>query len=488
MFWDSGKVATNQSTNVPYGGPRLTSITRYFWTVTYWDSSGQQSPTSDMAFFQTGLMDGEEDWVFADWLDGEKGNQLRTEFEIDKPVSAAFLYIVGLGYYQARINGQQVGDHVLGPFTTFEYRLLYDAHDVTDLIRFGQNALSVTLGHGWYAQPSVKVGGRSLRCIMFIFFEGGGGFPVKSSKDSWKQTDGPIVVDDIYIGETYNASMETPGWDMPGYNDSHWANATALKTLPTGSFSAHMMPHAKKVDTYSALNITQPGPGVFVFDFGQNMAGFCTLHLDQPGQRGTNITLLHAEMMFENGFVQHRYSNSPELTVYIFSGDEDTIEFEPRFTYYGFRYVQITGFPGAPDHQSLVAHFVHTAVDEESSIVFSEDHNILNGAQHITRFASLSNFISIPTDCPQRERRGWLGDAQLSAEFTIHNFDMAASYTKFLRDINDTQLFVATENKGDGAVPDCVPWYHHGGLPSDPAWGVAYTLLTYWMYHYYGTK
>jgi alpha-L-rhamnosidase len=173
---------------------------------------------------------------------------------------------------------------------------------------------------------------------------------------------------------------------------------------------------------------------------------------------------------------------------YIFSGDEDTIEFEPRFTYYGFRYVQITGFPGAPDHQSLVAHFVHTAVDEESSIVFSEDHNILNGAQHITRFASLSNFISIPTDCPQRERRGWLGDAQLSAEFTIHNFDMAASYTKFLRDINDTQLFVATENKGDGAVPDCVPWYHHGGLPSDPAWGVAYTLLTYWMYHYYGTK
>ena len=148
MFWDSGKVATNRSTNAVYGGPKLTRVTRYFWTVTYWDSSGQQSPTSEMAYFQTGLMAGDEGWVFADWLDGEKGNQLRTEFAVDQPVVAAFLYIIGLGYYQAKINGQRVGDHVLGPFTTFEYRLLYDAHDVTDLIHVGQNALSVTLGHG----------------------------------------------------------------------------------------------------------------------------------------------------------------------------------------------------------------------------------------------------------------------------------------------------------------------------------------------------
>lgn len=153
VLWDSGKVTTNRSTNVEFAGASLTSVTRYFWTVTYWDSSGQQSPTSEMAYFQTGLMDGEEDWVFADWLDGEKGNQLRTEFELHRPIAAAYLHIVGLGYYQARINGKQVGDHVLGPFTTFEYRLLYDAHDVTDLIQVGQNALSVTLGHGTVNSP-----------------------------------------------------------------------------------------------------------------------------------------------------------------------------------------------------------------------------------------------------------------------------------------------------------------------------------------------
>eukprot|EP00118_Oscarella_pearsei_P025682 m.308582 g.308582 ORF g.308582 m.308582 type:complete len:1010 (+) comp44295_c0_seq1:152-3181(+) len=482
--WDSGKVTSNRSTNVEYGGQSgsLKPTTRYHWTVQYWDKDGAASPASDMAYFHTGI----SDWEESVWLDGESGNQLRFEFELDESevVAAAHAYIFGLGYYQLRINGDRVGDLVLGPFTTFEKRLLYDTHDVTNMLEVGPNAVAVTLGHGWYAQPSVHVGGRSLRLMMIVQFENGSSMSVGSS-DAWMQKAGPVVQDDIYVGETYDSRQATPGWDMPGYHNDGWTKATVLKTAPTGTSSAHNMQPVKKVNTYSALNITEPAPGTFVFDFGQNMAGFCTLHLDQSGSAGSNLTILHAEMMSEDGFVQHRYGNSPELTVYIFDGSFNSVDFEPYFTYYGFRFVQITGFPGTPDHNSLKAHFVHSAVDEESSIVFSEDYDILNSVQHITRFASLSNYISVPTDCPQRERRGWLGDAQLSAETTIHNFDMAASYTKYIRDIYDTQQFVFNQTGGKGEVPDCVPWYHHGGLPADPAWDVAYTVLTYWMHKYY---
>eukprot|EP00117_Sycon_ciliatum_P005647 scpid23761/ scgid6079/ len=501
VHWDSGWVESNQSTNVEYSGtPALQSDSVYVWMVAYRDSKGVASAAGS-SYFNTGLLT-VSDWSGAVWLDGEQGNQLRTSFTINPKVdinmfstensglAASFCYVAGLGYYTMHINGKLVSDHVLGPFTTFEERLPYYAHDVTDHLQIGEsNVIAVTLGHGWYSQASVHAGGRSLLLKCGIHFNDGTSMDVVSST-AWKQIAGPIVADDIYNGQMYNASMETEFWESTLYNDSSWAAAATVAIPPTGVLSWPAIQPVRKVQAYAAIKLSEPAPGVFVFDFGQNMAGICTLTMDSPGEPGTNVTLLHAEIMSPNGFVNHHYGNTAELSTYIF-GDKmysQPIVFEPKFVYSGFRYVQMTGFPGTPSlTRTLVAHFVHTDMEMSGNIEFAPNDHILNSVQHITRAASLSNFIDIPTDCPQRERRGWLGDAQLSAETTLNNFDMGASYTKFMRDILDSQIQIAKATpKIAGAVPDCVPWYHHGGAPADPAWGTAYTLIWQWMYQYYG--
>jgi alpha-L-rhamnosidase len=160
------------------------------------------------------------------------------------------------------------------------------------------------------------------------------------SDASWKQTNGPIVLDDIYIGETYDSRLQTPGWDQPGFNDSSWNPAELLSKTPTGQLNVSMIPPVRSLETFSAKSIKETEPGKFVFDFGQNMAGHCSLHIPGGGRAGSNVTLLHAEMIYQNGTIHHLYPNSPELNVYIFNGDESEVDYEPQFSYYGFRYVQ----------------------------------------------------------------------------------------------------------------------------------------------------
>ena len=465
--WDSGRVESSQSVNVPYGGLPLAGRQRYYWKVRYWDSANRASPYSEAAFFETGLLS-KDDWK-GKWIGG--GGQLRKQFTIKGAPLRARVYISGLGYYELRINGRKVGDHVLDPgWTTYERRVLYAVYDVTDYLRPGQNVIAVMLGQGWFAN-------RGLLVQMNIEMQGAEK-PVEVVSDAtWKTQDGPIVSDSVYNGETYDARLETPGWDSPGFDDSAWRPAEILNNPPKGEMSAQLMPPIRKIQTITPPTMTNPRPGMYVFDLGQNISGWVRLRV--RGWRGAQVRIRHAELLYPDGTLNTENLRSARATdTYILKGADEEI-YEPRFTYHGFRYVEVTGLPGPPRPGDLVGVVVHTDVAPTGA--FAASNPLLNQIQRLVHWGIRTNLHSIPTDCNQRdERMGWLADAHLAAESAIYNFDMAAFYTNFLRNIRDVQA-------SDGSITDTVP-YRGGRRPADPAWGAAYPLLVWYMYLYYGDR
>ncbi len=462
-IWDSGKITSTKSTQVVFAGKALESGKSYFWKVRAWDRDGRESAWSAAARFDTGLFS-KGDWK-GSWI-GKK-NQLRREFAVKGRVKRARAHIAGLGYYELRINGRKAGNHVLDPaWTTYDKRVLYVTYDVTSFLREGANAVAVALGNGWYKS-------RALLLQLNIELEDGSAMSVVTDS-SWKVADGPIIEDSIYDGESYDARRETSGWDRPGFDDTDWPAAEAI-TGPTGVLSAQLMPAIQVVDTIMPLKMTNPLPGVYVFDMGQNFSGWARLRV--KGQRGTDVRLRFAELLYENGTLnQDNLRTAQAEDHYILKGEGEEV-WEPRFTYHGFRYVEVTGFPGTPKLDSIRGRVVHSAVEPVGSFAASKD--ILNGIQRIITWGQKTNLHSIPTDCDQRdERMGWMGDAQGTAEEAIMNFDMAAFYTNFMRDIRDVQ-----DEKG--RLSDTVP-HVWGGENADPAWATAYPLIGWYMYQYYG--
>jgi alpha-L-rhamnosidase len=463
--WDSGKVLSEQSLHVSFEGKPLESDRTYFWKVRYWDSQDNPSLYSQVARFDTGLFR-EEDWE-GEWIGGK--NQLRKEFHIDGSVERGRVHVCGLGYYELRINGKRVGKNVLDPgYTTYEKRILYSSYDVTHLLENGDNAVGVMLGKGW--SPV-----RLLMLQLNIELEGGRTISL-SSDPSWKQTDGPIVQDSLYDGEIYDARMETTGWDRPGYDETGWS-PVETGIFPKGILSAQMIPPIQVMDTIVPMDMTNPQEGVYVFDMGQNFSGWVELKVSGP--RGSEVRMRHAELLYDNGMInQENLRSAKAEDIYILKGKGVEI-YQPRFTYHGFRYVELTGFPGVPNMETIRGKVVHSAVRQVGN--FSCSSPILNRLQHLIIWSQKTNLHSIPTDCNQRdERMGWLGDAHLTAEQAMMNFDMGAFYTKFIRDIQDVQ-------DKEGALTDTVP-HIWGRRPADPAWGTAYPLLCWYMYRYYGDK
>jgi alpha-L-rhamnosidase len=463
--WDSNKVASDRSLLVFFEGKPLESDRTYYWKVRYWDSQDNPSPYSQVASFDTGLFH-PEDWG-GEWIGGK--NQLRKEFTVNGPVKRGRVHVCGLGYYELRINGHKVGNNVLDPgYTTYEKRTLYSSYDITQLLQNGENALGVILGKGW---SSVRL----LMLQLNIELDGGETLSIFSDT-TWKQTDGPIVQDSIYNGEIYDARLETPGWDKPGFDENSW---TAVETgiLPKGTLSAQMIPPIQVMDTIVPINMTHPKKGVYVFDMGQNFSGWVELRVSGP--RASRVCLRHAELLYENGMInQENLRAARAEDVYILKGEGEE-KYTPRFTYHGFRYVEMTGFPGVPNMHTIRGKVVHTAVKQIGN--FSCSKPILNRLQRLIVWSLKTNLHSIPTDCNQRdERMGWLGDAHLTAEQAMMNFDMGAFYTKFIRDIQDVQ-------DKEGALTDTVP-HIWGQRPADPAWGTAYPLLCWYMYRYYGDE
>jgi alpha-L-rhamnosidase len=464
--WDTGKLASPESTQVAYGGKPLASGETYYWRVRYWDLQDAEGPWSATAQFETGLL-APTDWK-GQFIGG--ANQLRKEFTLDgKPVRAR-AYIAGLGYYELRINGKKIGDRVLDPgWTTYDKRVLYAGYDVTQQLQVGANAIGVMLGQGWY-------GSRAALVQLDIELEGGGRIEIHTDT-TWTAASGPIVSDSVYNGETYDARLETPGWDQPGFNADAWKPAES-QPAPKGVLSAEMMPPIRVVDTIVPFKLTNPRPGVYVYDMGQNFSGWVELHVRGP--RGAQVKLRHAELLYDDGMVNVENLRKARATdVYILRGDETEEVYQPRFTYHGFRYVELTGFPGVPTLDSVRGKVVHSDVKPIGG--FASSKPILNQIQRNILWGVTSNLESIPTDCNQRdERMGWMADAHLYAETAMVNFDMAAFYTNFLRSIHDIQ-------DADGTVTDTVP-HRWGRRPADPAWGAAYPLITWYMYLYQGDR
>jgi len=464
-LWDGGRVNSASSTQVLYQGRPLTSGRSYFWKVRYWDKDGKVSPYSEVASFETGLLTRDE-WK-GSWIGG--ANQLRKEFEVKSLVVRARAYICGLGYSELRLNGRKVGSNVLDPaWTTYDKRVLYVTHDVTSMIQQGTNAVGVILGNGWFKS-------KALLFQMKIELADGQAINVVSDR-SWKMQNGPIVEDSVYNGEVYDARQETPGWDRPGFDEKTWKPVDVVSG-PKGVLSAQMMPPIRVVDTIVPLKMSNPKTGAYVFDMGQNFSGWARLRVSGPV--GTVVKMRFAEMLYDDGMLnQENLRSARAEDTYILKGQGEEV-YEPRFTYHGFRYVELTGFPAVPTAETIRGRVVHSSVRQAGSFACSNP--ILNGLQRIIVWGQKTNLHSIPTDCSQRdERMGWMGDAQGTAEEAMMNFDMAAFYTNFIRDIRDVQ-------DEAGTITDTVP-HIWGSRPADPAWGTAYPLICWYMYQYYGDK
>ena len=482
--WDSGRVEID-SNIIEYGGPPLKSFTRYFWRVKCWDDKGRESDWSEVAFFETGVMKPEE-WR-GYWVGG--GRYLRKEFELRGEVAEARAYVTGLGYYELRINGRRVGDRVLDPpWSDYDKTVFYSVYDVTDLLKKGKNAIGVILGRGRYS-PKKKKATLNLRyfdepkaLLMLRVRYSNGEEEWIYTDESWKCLEkSPILHDDIYDGYRYDARLEPVGWDLPGFNDSEWKPCSRVEP-PKGKLrSTAAVPGTKIIGTLKPKKYYSPKPGVVVFDFGQNLTGWVRLKV--RGQRGAKVRIRYAELINEDGTLNTANLRGAEATDEFILRGEGVEVLEPKFTYHGFRYAEVTGTPNIPSIEDIEAVIVHADLEPIGSIATSN--KLVNDIHRIVLWSLKSNLMNgVQTDCPQRdERMGWLGDAWLSSEAAILNFNMAKYYEMFLQNIVDTQ-------REDGAIADIAPvyWTFEQLYPADPAWGTALIYIPWALYQYYGDK
>jgi len=489
--WDSGLIAGDHSARVEYEGEPLRSCTRYFWRVRWRDARGVLSPWSEVASFVTGFLR-EKDWkprwigpkTVAEFrsreniLLGERGGgdaqahgiYLRKEFELRAKPVLALAFVSGVGHCEFRLNGRKVGDRVLDPgWTDYKKMALYSAYDITGFLGT-KNAAGVILGNGRHVK-NFGYDFPRLACRIEVEYDSGERRSFQAD-ETWRTAAGPLRENGLYFGEKYDARLEMPGWDAPGFDDSGWKKAVVVHG---GPLVAQTMPPVRVCARLKPAAIRPSGEGAWIFDFGQNLSGWVRLEVEGPA--GTEIRLRHAELVDEKGELNMGPTENAEATdVYILRGG-GLEAWEPRFTYHGFRYVELTGFPVTPSEGSLEACFVHSDVEPAGS--FSCSNGLINRIHRNVVWGQLSNLMSIPTDCPQRdERHGWLGDAHLSAEEAVYNFDMSGFYAKFLEDIRLAQ-------KDDGSLPDVVPPYIPRLYPADPAWSAAYAILAWQVYEQY---
>jgi alpha-L-rhamnosidase len=327
----------------------------------------------------------------------------------------------------------------------------------------------VLLGEGWYKDRVALV-------QLNIELEGGRRIEVVSDA-SWQAGASAITADSVYDGESYDARLEQAGWDQPGFRGEGWKPATG-KPAPAKQLSAEAMPPIRVVAHITPKAMTSPKAGTFVYDMGQNFSGWA--HLKVRGPRGTVIRLRHAELLYDDGTLNVENLRSARATDFYTLKGAGVETYEPHFTYHGFRYVEVTGYPGTPPMDAVEGRVVHSDVAPIGG--FSSSKELLNQIQHNVQWGITSNLESVPTDCNQRdERMGWMADGHLYAEAAMYNFDMAAFYTNWLRDMHDEQ----TE---DGAVSDTVPRARFAVGPADPSWGAAYPLVLWYAYQQYGDR
>ncbi len=414
----------------------------------------------------------------------EPAMQLRTEFEAKGPVTAARLYATALGAYDARINGQPVSDALLAPeITVARDHILYQIYDVTSLIAPGINAVGVTVGDGWYASPfgwrieryGFGPAPRRLRAQLRLDYADGRSEWIATGP-GWKIAPSPIVKSEIYDGETYDARLEQAGWDRPGFDDSDWA-PVKIGNAPEARLVAQTSPALKVTGTRQAVSISEPLPGRYVFDFGQNFSGW--IRIRATGSAGTTITAKFAELLNPDGTADLsnlRLAKATDSFTLAGTGNET---FEPHFTYHGFRYVEVAGYPGLPTADDIEGIVVHSACRETGSMTFA-DAPLLQTIWNNALWSQRSNFFSVPTDCPQRdERMGWMGDIQVFLDAAAFNMEVDPFIRRFLLEARAAQ-------RPDGAYPIVVPQPLSFPDVVTAGWSEAGIILPWQLWQRYG--
>jgi alpha-L-rhamnosidase len=406
---------------------------------------------------------------------------LRKSFDLNQPVKRAVLYASALGLYEARINGQRVGDHILAPdWTDYRKRVRYQAYDVTDLLKRGPNEMAALLGNGWFSGHIGNSGnqffGHAPAFLAQLEVTCADGSTEQIVTDaSWKSHPSPILSSDFMLGEDYDARLELNGWDRPGLDDSVWT-PVEVRTEAGPPLEAQVTQPVRKICEIKPKSITELKPGCWVFDLGQNMVGVVRLKVAAPA--GTKVTLRHAEMLNSDGTLYTKnLRGAPSIDHYICKGGGTEI-WQPRFTFHGFRYVEVTGLAGKPGNDEVTGIVIGSDTPRAGEFACSDPR--LNQLQSNIQWGQRGNYISVPTDCPQRdERLGWMGDAEVFIRTATYNADVAAFFTKWLVDVDDGQ-------SPAGSFSDVSP--NTMGSDGVPAWGDAGVICPWTIYQVYGDK
>ena len=492
--WNSGWVDSDQSVFVEYEGDELKSGTRYYWKVFVKDNHGREITSKKDAFFETGLLE-QNDWN-AQWIGftPERRNEelppdgnlrpesimLRKEFSAGSDIKEARVYISGLGNYLLYINGERIGNDIFTPgWTDYNKRVQYQTYDITRHLKKGDNAAGILLGNmwwsgglGWQGNEIYSEGPLSAIAQIEIEYKNGETMSLVTD-ESWKGYPSPIVDNSIYHGEIYDARLEIPLWAEPGLEETKWYEVKAI-SMDTILLSAQKAPTIKVMDTIVPLSVEEVKPGVFVYDMGVNIVGFARLKAE--GDNGDTITMKFAELLHDDGTVAQENLRSALATDHYIMKGSGVETWQPSFTYHGFRYVQVEGFPGEPGIENLTGLQIYSSAMDAGS--FASSNQMLNAIWTNLVRGQKGNMHSVPTDCPQRdERLGWMGDAQIFAPTACYNMNMAQFFAKWMRDITDSQ-------HETGYVFDVNPAIVVGG-PSKAGWGDAVTVVPMVVYNFY---
>jgi alpha-L-rhamnosidase len=494
-IWDSGRQASDQSIQVEYGGPALESRRIYYWQVRASDNHGHLSDWSRTARWEMGLLevsDWKVKWIAPNSLEEDKKSNpvplLRREFSVKKKVERARLYATAMGLYEIALNGKRVGDEYFTPgWTAYDFRYQYQTYDVTSAVKSGENCLGAMLGDGWFRgtmtwEPKRNGYGKKLALLaQLVITYTDGTNEIVGSDEKWKAATGAVLASDLYNGETYDARLERTGWNEAGYNDGEWKGVLVVEA-PKAKLVAPAGPAVKKIEEIKPVKVFRTPAGDTVIDMGQNMVGWVRFRVTAPA--GTTITLRHAEVLDRAGNFYTDNLRSAKDTIRFTSKGQGTKTFEPHFTFQGFRYVAVNGWPGEVKAEDFTGVVVHSAIPRTGS--FESSSGLLNQLEHNIIWGQKGNFLDVPTDCPQRdERLGWTGDAQVFARTASFNHDSAGFYTKWLKDL-------ALDQEDDGAVPFVIPnilsHETRKGAAASAGWADAAVVVPWTVYQSYGDK
>ncbi|MFD2163843.1 family 78 glycoside hydrolase catalytic domain [Paradesertivirga mongoliensis] len=517
-IWDSQKVNSSASIQIDFKGKALRPAQTYYWKVMVWDNKKRQSQWSPTSTFQMGLFTA-ADWKGAKWIAYEKLPDslvhslvtdkkpdkistnnvlplLRKTFVVDKKIKKASAFISGLGHFELSLNGKKVGDHFLDAgWTRYDKEALYVTFDITNQLKSGNNTLGVMLGNGFHYVPPVKGRFRKLKSsfgypkmitrVLIEYTDGSSQNIISDS--SWKSDKSPIIFSSIYGGEDYNANLEQKGWDTPAFNDRGWKRVLLVNGPP--KLISQMAEPLRVFDHFNPLKTTKLSNGNLVYDLGQNASGI--IELQVSGKKGDTVRIAPAELVKEDGSVNQKPTGSPFYFTYILKGDE-VETWRPRFTYYGFRHLEVRG--GAQPHdlnpedrpKIISIKGLHTRNAAPRVGQFVSSNEIFNKTDELIDWAIKSNMASVFTDCPHREKLGWQEEVHLMGASMRYNYDISNLGRKNIQDMKTSQL-------PSGLVPETAPEYvmfTWGGdmFRDSPEWGSNSIIFPWYMYQWYGDK